>query len=188
MASRTGAGSLREKLPIAPSRLRPTLAPVVGLFLSRGPSAVPRRIRAVIVDAVNGHASRRLTHVLQERLKGQPPITNPNATAAVSVKGGISLIQAPPLESAPYVVGASVSHAVRRVCPASDNFILEASAGSRNPASQVRGLGNRNRPALAQTFPRRPASLRGATDGRQTAKFDPAQIETLHVFDREERP
>ena len=187
MASLTGAASLREKRPVGPSWLRPAFAPVVGLFLSRGPSAVPRRIRTVIVDAVNGHALRGLPHVLQERIKGQPPITNPNAPAAVSVKGGISLIQAPSLESAPYVVGTSVPHAVRRVRAACDNFILQAPAGSGNAASQVRCSRDRNRPAFAQTFPRGSARLHGSADGRKAAKFHPAQIETIHGFDREER-
>lgn len=52
---------------------RSTLAAVIGLRLSAGPSAILGSVVAVVVNAVKRHSVWAFSHVITERIKGHPP-------------------------------------------------------------------------------------------------------------------
>lgn len=82
------------------------VAPVVVLFLKRGPSAVPWLVMPVYVDAIDGMLPGRSgAHVLKECLKAAaPPITHTDAPATIEVVTLASRDVAPRLYRSPRFV------------------------------------------------------------------------------------
>ena len=88
---------------------------VVRLFLSRDPSAVLRRVWAVVVDAVQGVIRRACAHVAQESDEvGAPPLAHANPAAPVVSVLRVSCVVTAVLRSLPRVVLRAARARVRR--------------------------------------------------------------------------
>src|SRR5262249_22364467 len=96
------------------------IGPAIAILLgSRDPSAIPGFVVAVVVDTIERHTGRRMTHVDEEAhkrmltiLAGVPPFAEPNTAAAVIDVSAVVRIKATLPHGLPNFVKASLRHAV----------------------------------------------------------------------------
>lgn len=127
----------------------PVAASVPSALLLSGPSAVTRRVPAVVVDPIQDRSSRTWLHIHAEGLVSLPPRMDGNAAPAVPMEQLVVWVRAPLMHRAPHVVerraGLAVSlWRVSTKAPAGLKPLLERGARSDN------GL-----PALASAPPSR---------------------------------
>lgn len=123
------------------------------LFFPCRPSAIVRRIRTVVVYAVNRMAHRRsLAHVLSERLKIQPLLANTDASSAVAWKHSRVRIKASTFHCSPHVIHGGLRTAVSAPSRGRD-FFSEAPATVAFSASQLRSRNMSNLAAFASANP-----------------------------------
>lgn len=81
------------------------LARIVCLNFSTSPSTILRRVRAIIINTVNGQTFRSLSHVLKKSLKGfLPSVTDSDSTSSVVGKVRTFGVVTPLKNAAPSVV------------------------------------------------------------------------------------
>src|SRR5262249_40680478 len=76
------------------------------------PSAIPRRVGAVVVDAIDGQAGRRIAHIGIEIFEAQPVFANRDAATAVIGIAFIVWIKATLQHGTPNPVNSGPTHAV----------------------------------------------------------------------------
>lgn len=107
---------------VAPA-VRTSMTAISRLRFRGCPDAVARLVVAVVINPLQGHAFRSLTHVSEEVLERVPPsLADGDAPAAVPMISSGIRVEAPLFHGAPDVVGARLAHAVpdsrRRDLPA----------------------------------------------------------------------
>lgn len=97
---------------------------VGGLLFHRGPSAVFRRVWAIVVDAFDGiFITRTPAHVSDKCLKSnQPSIAHQDSSSAIVLKGLLAFIRASLPSAGPYSVFGPFSHSVFRSAQAPFNY------------------------------------------------------------------
>lgn len=92
-------------------------SPVLGLLTARGPSAIIRRVRSVVVNAIQGVTPRRSRpHISQKGCEvNAPSFAHDNAAPAVIRERSVSVTKAAPLRSSPRRVFGRTALAVRGV-------------------------------------------------------------------------
>lgn len=120
-------------------------ASVVGLLLSRRPSAILRGVMPLVVDAIQRFALGLFTHVGQERLETpQPLLTNRDAAPPVVVEVGYTRIGAatnhrfPTAASRTHVANTVWADGPRRIDLSL--LIAKATTGARRAFGQVNRL------------------------------------------------
>ncbi len=89
---------------------------VSSLFLSRGPAAVIRRVRAVVVLALQCSIGASIAHVCVEVLKRiTPAVTDRDSAASIPVVVRKGFVVTSPLEISPRSVFHTLGHVVRGV-------------------------------------------------------------------------
>jgi len=79
-------------------------APVVVLLADRCPSTIGRRVVAVVVDSVDGHAGRPFPHIGQECFESHPAVANRDASPAIAGEVRMAGVQASFLHCGPRFV------------------------------------------------------------------------------------
>lgn len=149
--------------------------PCVSRLLSKcGPTAIVRRVWAIVVDAVNGVLRRRLrSHVGQESLEGvAPTVTDSDATPAIVLKSRRVRIQATSFHGFPCSMFWSACQAVNLVgfgC----TLLLVAAAACVFTNAQVVTLSDRRIAAVAGTQPPQlvSASTKAFNDNESSEPF-----------------
>jgi hypothetical protein len=129
----------------------------------RGPSAVVRRVRSIIVDAIESVTVRACTHIGDERLKTvAPAITHRNTSPPVAVVVRTRSGVATSLRVDPRGIGGRGSSVYRLpVSRVRCAYTLSppASATPRYAALEIRGTDLSDVPAVASAEPLRSASV-----------------------------
>lgn len=128
----------------------PVVSLVIGLLSITRPSAVIRRIWAVVVDALNGKAVWAWPHISQEVFKRLlPAVTNRNTASSVSGIGRRFWVSATFDHAAPTLIfTADFSVSSVTVCQNSGMFFLPASARLGKSKTQLRDVYEFGRSAL----------------------------------------
>lgn len=164
-------------------------ARTVSALLDRGsPSAVLRRVRAVVVDAIKGVLAGWATpHVSKKAFVRGPSFTHKNPASTVSGKRLVSWILAPVSCARPYfeLSGFLGRLPVRDMRPAEGSHVIDLRAPARRglPGTKRRSAANRHASTRAHTAP---ASLapRGPVrlfNDRQTTKNFPEHVYFCHA-------
>lgn len=134
---------------------------VVRLFNVVGPTAILRRVGAVVVNALDGMLNGwPLPHVGIEVLERvEPAVAHDNATATIARIGWNVRISASGLDMCPTAVLRRLDHAVRGVSH-TDSLPLQAAAALSVTVSKMPATGNYLVSTIASAFPH------GATFGR----------------------
>lgn len=131
----------------------PSFPAVVCLLLASGPSAIVRRIRAIVVDSVDGQSGRTQTHVGEKIRKGvYPPFANKYSATAVVIVILVIWVQTTSLHARPNLVFGGFIHPGRGSL-GSCLFTAKASAASNEAAPERRRSRNRGTTADTHTFP-----------------------------------
>lgn len=181
MATRLGGGSLA-----APRTRR---ASILVLLQARRPSAILRRVRAVVVDAINGQIGGwARPHVAIERLEaGGPRVADRYTSPAVALEVLALRVKATVLNASPNPVFRGVAHAVLAMVNASAfsrHLYAQAAATLRVSCSQCAQLYGDFLAAVAATTPPRRAWLvrtRDALTRNEATESLTAQIKPLHI-------
>lgn len=164
------------------------------LFCGGGPSAVVRRIRAVVVDAVKRMAAgRAASHVGQKRLKRvTPPIAYANTATAIALVVAVAGIGASRFHALPnLVLGCRLALRALAVCfvrPALAMFTTQTAAPHRFASAQIPGPDRDLSAAVAATQPKTchapiAANVRNSLNRNQSAEPLIGQItKALHVM------
>jgi len=88
------------------------LSSITSLFQSSRPSAIIRRIGAVVIDPLDCHARWSRAHIGNENLKVAPPLTDGNAAAPVGRIVFIARVAASLLHRLPYMPQSCISHSM----------------------------------------------------------------------------
>lgn len=120
----------------------PPGAPVLSLLRSSSPSAIPRRVRSVIVDPVEGMVERRARpHVRVEPLERDPLRADGDASPAVPGIGRVTTVQATRTHAQPHrVFGRSVPSVGR---PDRQQRLAAPAATRNGQAASERSSGDR---------------------------------------------
>lgn len=159
------------------------VAPVSDLLCLGRPPTIPRAIVAVVVNAINRHASWAITHVGQELLKDVPFFANSYASTSIVRKVFRGRVFTPLPHTAPNVVRSCFALAVAPVIPARPLFQHEAPARHCSPIADVRAISLSLLAAVAQEPPYGPA-FRAAPHGAERdepAKPFPGEVNKLRV-------
>lgn len=154
------------------------------LFRSRGPSAIPRFIIAIIINAVDGMAAAwPPTHIRSKcHERFIPPLADLNASPAIVPIVHDLRIPAALLHGPPYPIPVVLAHSMDRQC-FRPKFVGEAPATAGSAAAQYRALDDSLPPALAATephrpsFPRRPDAIKRPRQNREPTKGSAAEID-----------
>ena len=133
-------------------------AAIQGLFASSSPSAIPRRVRTVIVTAIQGMVRRwAWSHVAQEGCEvGSPFIADSNAATSVTAIGRIRLAIAASFHAFPDSVFMRFSSAVRSIADAThcgQFFAVQASAAAGVAILECSGPNGFHAAAIASARP-----------------------------------
>jgi len=168
-----------------PGSLAVVVAPIVGLFFSRGPSAVARLVVAVIVDALDRMLRRGAwPHVSEELRKILSPTVghgDPSATVAMVIR--VILFVATTLGVEPRLIlggaGASVGPSVQWT-----SLFVPAATAFGKPLFEGRSVDNSFGPTFAFAKPPcSPERVRGrGTQNRPSVKLAVGEIDLLHLF------
>lgn len=155
------------------------------LLVLRGPAAILRRVRPIIVDALNavqiasasivGRIARLRTHISVERLERlQPAVTDRDAATSVVFPVARVWVSAALLHALPHSVlwcgvRALSTHPVF-VLQACSHFAAKAATTFRSAAAQHQSAYDADRSAVAPTFPVRWFSVWDNRDGYETAE------------------
>src|SRR6516225_2774452 len=107
---RASAARSRPRLPLALALWSP---PVVDLHEGVGPPPIPRRIWAVVVDAIDRLAGRRIADAVVETQEGLPLVVDVDAASTISVVPRMIGIFATLPHAFPAIVNPGLRHAVR---------------------------------------------------------------------------
>lgn len=164
------------------------VAPVVGLLFGGCPSAVIRRVVAVVVDAIKPSARRRITHVgIESCERFAPSVADADATRTVANEGRVFFAVAAAQHAAPCAVFAWFCSFAQVVASRSSRSLAlracQAAAGLRSSALQVVRRSYLFTAAVARTFPQRLSSFRcfGITRNNQLSKPRTGQINVSHI-------
>ncbi len=121
------------------------VGPGVAVLLSRGrPAAVLWGVRPVVVDPIERHSRRVISHVRVEILEpGEPPVTHDDTPSAIPVVCCVAVVRASVFSSAPTSVCRRRSHAVTTVGPADlsrlrhPGLMVEATTGARIASREI---------------------------------------------------
>lgn len=128
------------------------LAAILRLLASGCPAAIIRRVRSVVVDALDGVLRRALAHVGDEDVNiGAPAIAHGDAARSVPLVIEMSWIRAAGHHRAPLCIHARSGAAVSS--RAAHDVAVKASATPRHAGLQVAGADVHDAPALAAAFP-----------------------------------
>src|SRR4051812_42634931 len=90
-------------------------APIARLLLDRGPTAIPRLIAAIVVDALDRHARRALPHIGEEGVEALPALAHGDAAARVGREAVMARLSASGSHADPRLPRARLRHTVRPV-------------------------------------------------------------------------
>jgi len=156
------------------------------LLNRQSPSAIARRIRAGIVDAVQAVLLRRTrTHIRVEGFERRPRLADGNATCAIVLVGMMLGIQAtvahvgpgPIFRSAASIAGVSVSCVQLSYFAANRSAVATARSGVTR--SEVSGCDGSSSAAVASANPLRISEL--CTDRRERLNYQPSKALTGQV-------
>lgn len=166
---------------------QPVVAPVVGLLLGGCPSAVLRRVVAVVVDAVKPSARRRITHVGMELGKGfTPAITDPDSASTIANEGRVFFAVAAAKHPTPCAVLAWLCRFAQAVAPSQRSSLAlclrQTATGLRSSAFQIVRSGYLFAAAVARAFPQRLPAIRctSVTRNNQLSKPRSSQVNVSH--------
>lgn len=162
--------------------------PVAVLFDVRSPSAVVGVVALVHVDAVNRQAWRGFTHVGQEVVERQPPLTHRDTPPAVPLERRAVWVSASGEHAPPDSVGSSASPV--RAVPVPPTLLpyllprqLGTSARDAAPVTKMVDRGQRFAPAITHTAPDDfPAATQWRRfDGHKATEPSSVNVERFHV-------
>jgi hypothetical protein len=153
-------------------------SPISYLLGPRCPSAVIRLIVAVIVNALNAHPVRRLTHISKEIVKAFPPITHGYASSSVVLKDVAVFVLASLAHPTPNIV----SRSPRQTVPFGGAFCQKAAAGLGFASSDISAIALNNVAALAPKAPDSAATPPAtyALNGCEPTKNHASHIKECH--------
>jgi len=174
-------------------RRRPT--GVVGLFSGGGPTAIPRLIVAVVVDAIDA-VCRRWTwsHVRKERFKGfHPAITYPNAAFPIVLSDARRwMIRTTPLlQGQPRTVFSVIGCVLSKSCTAArgtvcggctrGSFLLKTSTAAMSSAIQLANIRAAFLPTVTSADPLSASGLwmSGQSDRYQAIESSASEVKTV---------
>lgn len=177
-----GFGPLGQALGLPVYRDVSVLGCVSGLFGSSGPSAIVRRVSAIVVDALDGLTGWALAHVGQKSFKVKPFVADANAPGPVSVKAlafGVAasinhVLPGQKFSSSPSPLGLSMS---------GDLVYVKASAAASIAPFQGRAVWACCAATVAKAFPSDLAvlgALCGHGDNHQSSESVSGEIQGLH--------
>jgi hypothetical protein len=139
---------------------------IQGLLASCGPSTVLRRVRAVVVDAVEAMSIRRTyAHVREELFECVPSAVDRDTSASVVVKGGAPLIAASVQHLRPGVV---LDRFITAVCHRRRSHA--ATTGLRSSTTQGRPIDRFFGAAVASTRPFGVLAATAASDDNELSE------------------
>lgn len=141
------------------------LTAVSVLLQSRCPNHIARLVIAIVVHALKAPSILSMTHIGEKRLKGLPPITDFNRSAAVILKGLALRVFASLSHAAPRFKDASVRHSVSKVSEGS-YLTVQAAARARMTTVQVSVGNDRLGSAMAPAEAHFPATTGRFNSGR----------------------
>lgn len=162
---------------------------VIGLFLSRSPSAILQRVWTVIVDSFQCvFRGRTLSHIGQKVFKACPSFTNINSSTTVIFKRRIAGISTPLTHVFPHAPLGSFTLSVSR----SGSEPLQTTTTLRAPASQICSSSNNYCSTFTTTNPTNsavsPESLSANPKRRKFPKLSIGQIlKTVMIYPRSTR-
>lgn len=125
---------------------------VLALFQPRGPSAIPRLVMAVVVDAIERVIRRAVAHVGKKCLKVVSPLLgHTNAATAVVIRVFMARVVAAFFRLKPRAVFPSSASSV--CCARSQRLIQQASTAFHRAITKVASAHNCALAALAQADP-----------------------------------
>lgn len=136
--------------------------------------ALPAAVPAVVVDSVNAHSDRTLSHVVEEGCeRSSPSLADEYSTRPVLVKRGMPRVVTSADHGFPGVVNRRLAHAVRAIV-ADDSFSMEAPAAQRRAGFEGRRRHGADGAAVAFAYPEGTIAGFGVECVRQNTKSSEA--------------